>query len=320
MPESAKTFPKVSIVTPSYNQGEFIEKTILSVLRQDYPNVEYIVMDAQSKDHTSIILDKYRSQIAHIVQEKDEGQADAIDKGFKLSTGEIMAYLNSDDCYAAAEVISCAVKAFENNPDIDVVYGKRQLINKDGSYLDSHPFQEYNEDTLRWACFVPQECVFWRRSAYERAGNMVDKTFTFAMDYDLWFRFMESGAKWMAIDEEFGLFRFYPDQKTNAIWIERGLPEIARIHLKYMGKTIAEKPMIALEGSHHYGVHPHDHHPSFAAGKYTWDIYRDFRREIFESYLLDDWCIGLRDSLIETPRVVPVVADLDQMQKGLDAL
>ena len=117
-----KNFPKISIVTPSYNQAEFLERTILSVLNQDYPNLEYIIIDGGSTDGSVEIIKKYEKYLAYWVSEKDKGQSDAINKGFQKSTGDILAWLNSDDTYLSGTLFK-VVKAFQENPNADLIFG-----------------------------------------------------------------------------------------------------------------------------------------------------------------------------------------------------
>jgi glycosyltransferase involved in cell wall biosynthesis len=168
--------PKVSIVTPSYNQGWCIERTILSVLKQDYPNIEYIVMDSDSTDETGKVLDKYENDIDIIVRKKDKGQSDALNRGFQMATGDILAYLNSDDCYASSRVVSDAVKELTRYDQTDLVYGMRYFIDREGYFIRSWTFREFDDDLLRVVCYLPQECAFWKRTIYEASGNYVDDT------------------------------------------------------------------------------------------------------------------------------------------------
>ncbi|NJR64231.1 MAG: glycosyltransferase [Leptolyngbyaceae cyanobacterium CRU_2_3] len=172
-----KVTPRVTIVTPSYNQGRFIERTILSVICQDYPDLEYILVDAVSTDHTQTVLERYEPQIDVLIVEPDRGQTDALNKGFNRSTGEIMAYLNSDDCYADKHVIATAVRYFHDNPDIDVVYGQRNCINANGRFTYCPPYRPFCQDNLLLSDYIGQECVFWRRSILNKRGHMSMKAF-----------------------------------------------------------------------------------------------------------------------------------------------
>ena len=254
--EDSFDYPKVSVITPSYNQGKFVEKTILSVIGQDYPNLEYIILDSASTDDTGEILERYYPYINTIIREKDNGQADALNRGFQLCNGEILAYLNSDDCYASATVISTAVKHFQAHPEVDVVYGQRYLINEEGYFYLCYPTRPFCKPTLYLNCYMCQECVFWRRSIYERAGGFIDDSFQFAMDYELWLRFLKFGANFKGFDNVFGLFRSYENQKSTAQWQQFGLPEIERLYKQYADRCLPEAEMIDAWNKYFYGVSP----------------------------------------------------------------
>lgn len=183
-----KTNPKVSIVTPSYNQGEYLEKTIDSVLSQTYSNIEFIIVDGCSTDSTAKVLQKYRDTIAHIIVEKDTGQANAINKGLKIASGDLLTWLNSDDLlqpYAIEKV----VLEFENNPTIDFVYGDIKLIDQVGvdlSYLRgsriSKPSVFYELDLP-----IPQQGSTWRRSVTEKIG-LLDERWHYVLDREFFLR------------------------------------------------------------------------------------------------------------------------------------
>lgn len=259
--------PRVSIVTPSYNQAPFIERTLRSVLCQDYCNVEYIVMDGASTDGTREILANYESNLDILVSEPDAGQSDALNKGFARASGDILAYLNSDDCYASAQVISSVIAYFQANPDVDVVYGRRYTIGADGQLAHFLPYRSFSANMLRQVCYIPQEATFWTRRLYERVGGVIDTTFDFAMDYDLWLRFLRGGARFMAVPEFYGLFRYYPDQKTAARWQTKGLPEIARLQREHLGRDMPEQEMMDYHAEYFYGANPShqsDAHTCFA--------------------------------------------------------
>ncbi|MBI4780544.1 MAG: glycosyltransferase [Oscillatoriophycideae cyanobacterium NC_groundwater_1537_Pr4_S-0.65um_50_18] len=283
--------PRVSIVTPSYNQGKFIERTILSVICQDYPDLEYILVDAVSTDETKDILEKYRQDLSVLIVEPDRGQTDALNKGFKQSTGEILAYLNSDDCYADKDTIATAVRYFEENPDVDVIYGRRNCINANGRFTYCPPYRPFCKKSLYLSDYIAQECVFWRREIFEKAGAYVDESFHFAMDYELWLRFLKHGAKFLAVDEFFGLFRSYQEQKSIDLWETVGLPEIARLHETYLGRSLPEKEMVDYYQEYFFGAHP-VHNPE--ASKFSQNIWGSFimhKKEVLNKQPIDTWGI-----------------------------
>lgn len=280
--------PLVSIVTPSFNQAQFIEKTIRSVLLQDYVNLEYFVLDAMSTDYTKRIMDRYAAQ-ARMIRAKDEGQADAIDKGFRLCRGEILAYINSDDCFTTPRVVSRVVQLFKENPNIDVIIGKREYIDEKGYYVQNYPFRPFSEETLLESCFVPQEATFWRKSIYKKAGDFADKTLKFAMDYDLWLRFLKAEGKFLCVDEYFGLFRWYPGQKSIDIWKKHGVPEIARLQEKYLGHALPEDEMIAIYQKYWYGANRLKDLDAFKYGLKTWRTFTSYKQKLLSNVTRDAW-------------------------------
>lgn len=281
--------PKVSIVTPSFNQGEYIEKTILSVLCQDYKEIEYIVVDGLSDDKTLEILEKYKQYIDVILIEKDSGQSDALNKGFSLATGDILAYLNSDDCYASTDVISTAVKYFQNYPDVDVIYGRRDIVDECGFLVNFYPYQPFSKPILYLCDYIPQECSFWTRVIYEKAGSYISKEFDFAMDYELWLRFLEFDANFLAVDELFGLFRYYASQKSRAQWHTKGLPEIARLHQKYLNRYIPEAEMSDYFHEYVFGVNPNTDHRNYVFQHDLWITFVALKANLLATVPEDAW-------------------------------
>ncbi|MGH9678087.1 MAG: glycosyltransferase family 2 protein [Candidatus Acidiferrum sp.] len=208
----------VSIVTPSFNQGRYIERTVRSVLCQAYPAIEYLVMDGKSGDETATILDKYHASGMRLVCERDAGQADALHRGFSLVDGEILAWLNADDVYAGPNVVANAVAYFARHPEVDVLFGRRVVMDVDGRFRGLWPRIGFEAGMLRRVDFIPQECCFWRRSLWERAGGYVHRGYEFAMDYELWLRFMVVGARFAGVNQVFGLCSEHAAQKTQAGW------------------------------------------------------------------------------------------------------
>jgi len=202
--------PLVTVVTPTYNMGRFLDETIQSVLSQDYPKIEYIVMDGGSKDGTLDVLRKYEGQIQYR-SERDRGQAEAINKGFALSTGEIFAFLNADDTYLPGAV-STAVKQLLANKSVGVVYGDGYYVSEDGSMIGPYPTKPYDYDLLNRNCFICQPAAFMWRSAFESAGLM-NQELQIALDYDLWIR-IANLRPLMKIDGYLATSRMYRDNKT----------------------------------------------------------------------------------------------------------
>ena len=178
---SALDQPLVSIVTPCFNAAKFIEETIQSVLAQDYPRTEYIVMDGGSTDGTVEILKRYQQHLQWI-SEPDRGAADAINRGFAISHGEIFAYLNADDLYLPGAVTT-AVRSFEG----DAVYGGAWWIDEAGERLAPYPVRDFDSELLARECFICQPASFIRRDAFENVGGM-DPELSLTFDYEFWMR------------------------------------------------------------------------------------------------------------------------------------
>jgi glycosyltransferase involved in cell wall biosynthesis len=207
--------PKISIVTPSFNQGDFLEETIRSVLEQDYPDLEYIIMDGGSTDRSVDIIRKYADRIAFWVSEPDAGQSDALRKGFSRATGEVFGWLNSDDTLAPGTLRRVG-KFFAAHPDVDLTYGNMYLVDPSGRRL----YTAYPLLDLRILVyenrFIPQQAMFWRRGLYERVGG-VNPELRFAMDFELTVRFLRAGAQVAKIHKPLANFRFHPDAKSSTI-------------------------------------------------------------------------------------------------------
>jgi glycosyltransferase involved in cell wall biosynthesis len=220
--------PTISIITPSYNQGVFLERTILSLTNQEYPALEHIIQDGGSTDKTIDVLKRYDSSIKHWESAKDKGQSNAINLGFKHATGDVLAYLNSDDILLPG-TLHYVGQFFEKNPDIDVLYGHRVLIDKDGQEIGRWILPPHDDEVLSWADYIPQETLFWRRSLWEKVGGKIDESFRFAMDWDLILRFREAGAKFARVPRFLGAFRIHPHQKTSAEIAQIGTSEMDRL-------------------------------------------------------------------------------------------
>ena len=204
--------PLVSIVTPSLNQAEYIRAAIESVLAQDYPNIEYIVMDGGSSDATAAVVAEYGSRLSW-VSEPDHGQAHAINKGFQRARGEIVAWLNSDDVLLPGSV-SAAVAAYAETPAVGAVYGDGYTMDREGRLTGKFPFSEaFNLWRLTWLCdYILQQTCFFRRDALEQVG-WLDETLCWALDWDLLVRLGQRfGLRYVPC--EMGCLREYGDTKT----------------------------------------------------------------------------------------------------------
>jgi glycosyltransferase involved in cell wall biosynthesis len=232
-----RKYQKVSIVTPSYNQEKFIERTIRSVLDQNYPALEYFVQDGRSQDGTVDLLKKFDDSGLKWEAAVDDGQADAINKGFAKTTGSIMAYLNSDDMLFPGALIYVS-DYFNRHPEIDVVYGHRVIINEDDMEIGRWVMPPHDKEALLWADFIPQETLFWRREIWEKAGGFVDKSFRFALDWDLLLRFQAAGANFKRLPRFLGAFRVHADQKTSSEMEATGSLEMDRLRQRHLGREV----------------------------------------------------------------------------------
>ncbi len=227
--------PKISIVTPSFEQGRYLENTIQSVLQQNYPNIEYVVKDGGSKDNSREILERYKEKLTHWSSTPDNGQSHAINVGFSHTSGEIMAWLNSDDLLLP-EALHCVAEYFNAHPEIDVLYGNRLLIDENNSEIGRWILPRHSNSTLSWADFIPQETLFWRRRIWDKIGGQIDESFRFAMDWDLLIRFRDAGAQFAHIPYFLGAFRVHINQKTSAA-TDIGSYETKRIQKRIFGKV-----------------------------------------------------------------------------------
>lgn len=211
--EAPHDAPTISIVTPSYEQGHYLERTLYSVLNQNYPRLEYVVQDGGSEDETGKVLEHYGEALTHWASEPDDGQADAINRGFAHTSGEIMAYLNSDDLLLPGSLAYVA-RYFAAHPKVDAVYGHRLLIDENDGQIGVWVLPRHDAKTLTYADYIPQETLFWRRGLWERAGGQIDVSFKFAVDWDLLLRFQQAGANIVRLPRFLGAFRVHDEQKT----------------------------------------------------------------------------------------------------------
>lgn len=181
-------YPKVTIVTPSFNQGMFLERTILSVINQDYPNLEYIIVDGGSTDNSLEIIKKYEDRITKWISEPDAGQSDAINKGFRKATGHIFNWLNSDDVLCP-HAIKIVVDYYQRLPAIQVFYGDRIIIDQNDRINKTVEGPSFNRSELKYYMKIPQETVFFTRDIWEKVGGL-NEELHYTMDNDLWFRFV----------------------------------------------------------------------------------------------------------------------------------
>lgn len=229
----SESYPKISIVTPSYNQGMFLEQTILSVLDQDYPNLEYIIIDGGSTDNSVEIIKKYEHQLAYWVSEPDRGQSHALNKGFQKVTGDIVGWINSDDVYFSSDVFKKVAIWFQEHPEFDACYGHNIYVGANGQLLFCRKaFPVFHKGLLRVWNFINQPTVFFRSQVLDTC--QVSERYQFCMDYDFWlemaetyqfgcFNILAAAARWHSMCKTVS-GPIEDLQATKAILHARGLP------------------------------------------------------------------------------------------------
>ncbi len=229
--------PLISIVTPSFNQARFIRRTIESVLTQDYPNLEYIVVDGGSTDGSRAIIQEYESRLAHWESIPDKGQTDAINKGFARATGKYLAWLNSDDIYQPGAIAE-AVAYLEAHPDVGLVYGDCIFIDAQDREIGRFPAAQTNYKRLRRGyVHIPQQTAFFRADLWQKVGPL-DPSFYFAMDFDLWVRLAKEAPLVFLPGHVWAGFRLHGDAKTIAA-DARCWPEMLRVHYREGGHPLS---------------------------------------------------------------------------------
>ncbi len=208
--------PLVSVVTPSFNQGAYLEETIRSVLEQDYPRMEYIVIDGGSTDNSLEIIRKYAERLAFWVSEPDRGQAHAINKGLQHAKGDILGWLNSDDVLLPGMILR-AVEALQADPEVDVVYGKLERIDARGKPVPTPILPKdrvnFNLRNMLEECTVNQAGAFWRRAIMETTGYL-NESLRYVMDYEYWIRIAIAGGRYKRLPDTVARFRLSKGSKT----------------------------------------------------------------------------------------------------------
>ena len=204
-------YPKISVITPSYNQARFLEKTILSVLNQNYPNLEFVIIDGGSNDGSVDIIRKYQRYLSYWVSEKDKGQTDALNKGFRMATGELVAWQNSDDIYlpGAFNTLASYVNRY---PDYDIYFGNIYLMDSNDDVLREirfHPFSVHNLIYYDWN--LSSQASFWRNETFNKVGFL--RNLDVAFDFEWFVRLAQNRLRFFFIHEFLGAYRMHRDSK-----------------------------------------------------------------------------------------------------------
>ncbi|MFC0183647.1 Glycosyltransferase involved in cell wall bisynthesis [Pseudarcicella hirudinis] len=228
-------YPKISVITPSYNQADYLERTILSVLNQNYPNLEYIIMDGGSTDRSVEVIKKYEKHLTSWVSQKDNGQAAAINEGFRKATGDLICFQNSDDVFTEG-AFQAVLKAYRANTKAGVFYGNLMLIDENDIAYEVLKVMPFSMNSL---VFEGMQChnqaFFFKKELLEKYGYL-NENFRFAFDYEIMSRFgIEKSVEKVLVDDLWGAFRIHSDSKTSNI-SQVGLKEHAQIKAEYAKK------------------------------------------------------------------------------------
>ncbi|WPU98344.1 glycosyltransferase family 2 protein [Mucilaginibacter sp. cycad4] len=206
------SFPKISVITPSYNQGAFIEQTILSVIGQQYPNLEYIIIDGGSTDSTLEVIKKHEDHITYWVSEPDSGQSQAINKGFALATGDILCWLNSDDYYLPGALLDISSKISVNRTDL--LYGNCIHLNEKDNQAYGSPFDPLKNWDITHGDYIIQPSSFWTKQAFECIGPLREDLH-FGFDWEWYARALAKGVNFIPSAKYYSVYRLHGDQKSN---------------------------------------------------------------------------------------------------------
>ncbi len=226
--------PKISIITPSYNQGKFLEQTIRSIIDQNYPNLEFIIIDGGSTDNTIEIIKRYEKNISYWVSEPDHGQTNGINKGFRIATGDLVAWMNSDDIYYDNTFKTIASCYLETKGRYDVYFGNKKNISENGQVLHEFFYSPFFKYTLFYDDMnISNQSAFWKKTVFEKIG-FLDEGLGFIMDYEFFVRMARNSMKFYYVDEFLGALRHHPEAKTSLeAWQKRKQKEIQNINEKY---------------------------------------------------------------------------------------
>lgn len=232
--KSLESLPQIALVTPNFNCGKYIERTIQSVVEQGYPKLVYHVQDGGSNDSSLEVIRNYSERVSSWESVKDRGQSHAINLGFQRVTGDVMGWLNSDDILLP-RALERVGKFFARHPNVDVVYGHRLLIDSDDRIINRWVLPAHDHRLIQWADYIPQETMFWRRSLWEQVGGKINEQFQFAMDWELILRFRRAGASFYRLPHLLAAFRITDQQKTSQLLASVGRRESNLLRRQELG-------------------------------------------------------------------------------------
>lgn len=283
MPDGSE-WPKISIVTPSFNQAQFLEETIRSVLLQGYPNLEYIIIDGGSTDGSIEILRKYEADLTYWVSEPDRGQSHAINKGFQRTTGEIMTWLNSDDYYHSKTLWTVAEKLKDQR--MTLLIGSSCQINEENSEVVDDCRKPSWEEMVYDGRTIPQPSVFWTRDLWEEAGPL-DESLYFVMDYALWLKMRFIAKQEILINDTLSYIHLHQEQKWRRAERENTFTkytqERAEVSIQ-AASARGEKPVIWLSRIWRYrimqAINSRNYH-RLKGSQYHWEATKQVLRSPF---------------------------------------
>jgi glycosyltransferase involved in cell wall biosynthesis len=233
---NGQPWPRITVVTPAYNQAAFLEETMRSVLMQGYPNLEYMVINDGATDNTEEVIRRYEGCLDFWTTQKNSGQPTAVNNGMARSTGEILAWLNSDDLLLPRALERTALARM--NSEVKITCGFREVIDSDSRITCHWVHPRPNNEDLKRICYLAQETVFWNREVWEKAGPLGAK-WRYALDFDLWQKFMAAGYEFYLIPFFLGCFRVHPQHKGITMDDVR-TQELGEIYKTYLGREVSE--------------------------------------------------------------------------------
>lgn len=277
MPDGSD-WPKISIVTPSYNQGQFIEETIRSVLLQGYTNIEYIIIDGGSSDNSVEMIKKYEPWLAYWVSERDRGQSHALNKGFRLASGEWVGWQNSDDYYDFESFGDIAIES-KQHPKISIFYGLTDQIDTDGNFIRSYPVSDFDIHSMIPYLNMCNQAMFFKNDIFSR-GEFIDESFVHAMDLDFLLRLALKKYQFKLCQRIKGYYRIHPASK-GSILEEICSKECIKIYKSLYKREKSESSLREKALSSIYSFCQHDFH------NLRLNIFRENVKELLKIKKLD---------------------------------